>query len=66
MPPNARPGENPADIIDGTRKRKASERSILSKNPAHIGPKKAKVTTTTGKKKQTAKKACTKLTQSTD
>jgi hypothetical protein len=27
MPPKARPGEDPADIVDGTRKRKASERS---------------------------------------
>ena len=43
MPPNTRPGEDPADIVDGTRKRKATERSMLAKDLA-IGPKKLKAT----------------------
>ena len=55
MPLNTRPDENAANIINDTCKWKALECSILSKIPAHIGPKKMKVTTTTGKKKQMAK-----------
>jgi len=58
MPSNARPGENPADIIDGVRKRKASERSTLANDLTPVEPKKAKVTTT-GKNKPVAKKAAT-------
>jgi len=54
MPPSARPGENPADIIDGTRKRKASEHLTLAKDLSPIEPKKAKVTAATGKKKAAA------------
>jgi hypothetical protein len=47
MPPKARPGEDPADIIDGTRKRKASEWSkaaAIVENAAEIftKPKKKK------------------------
>jgi hypothetical protein len=55
MPPNTRPGEDPVDIINGTRKRKPSERSIL----ARVEPKKAKATTATGKKKPLVIRAAT-------
>jgi hypothetical protein len=59
MPPNTRPGENPADIVNGARKRKASERSILAKDLAAVGRKKAKETTSTGKKRPVTKKTTT-------
>jgi len=65
MPPNPRPGENPADIVDGARKRKASERSILANDPAAVGPKKAKTTMATGKKKPVTKKTTTTVVKST-
>jgi len=43
MPPNAtKPGENPADIVDSACKRKASERSMLARDLASVGPKKPK------------------------
>jgi hypothetical protein len=61
MPPNSRPGEDPTDIIDGTRKWKASERSILAKDLAAAGPKKIK----TGKKKPVTKKTTTTVVKST-
>jgi hypothetical protein len=61
MPLNARPGEDPTDIIDGTRKRKPSERSILGNDLAQVEPKKAKVTTATGKKKPLVIRAATAL-----
>ena len=64
MPPNARPGEDPADIVDGTRKWKPSERSILGNNLAQVEPKKAKVTTTTGKEKLLVLRAATTLVKS--
>jgi hypothetical protein len=51
MPPDARPGEDPTDIITGTHKWKPSEHSILENDLAQVEPKKAKVTTATGKKK---------------
>jgi hypothetical protein len=62
MPTITRPGENPADIIDGARKRKASERSILA---ASVGPKKARATAATGKKKPVTKKTTTTVVKST-
>jgi hypothetical protein len=51
MPPDARPGKDPTDIITGTHKQKPSECSILGNNLAQVEPKKVKVTTATGKKK---------------
>jgi len=60
MSTNSRPGENPADIIDGTRKRKPSERSMLAND---LTPKKLK-TTTTDKKQPVAKKAATMVAKS--
>ena len=62
MPP--RPGENPADIVDGTRKWKASEHSTLAKDLSPIEPKRVKVTATTGKKKPVVKKAAAIVTKS--
>ena len=64
MPPNTRPGEDPADIVDGTRKRKATERSMLAKDLA-IGPKKLNATIITGKKKPVTKKTTTTVVKST-
>jgi hypothetical protein len=55
--PNFKPGKNPADILNGTRKRKASERSRLANDLTLTEPKKAKTTRTTGQKKPVAKKA---------
>jgi len=49
MPPNARPSENPKDIVDGTCKWKPSECSVPRNDLAHVEPKKAKVTMATGK-----------------
>jgi hypothetical protein len=60
MPPNAtKPGENPEDIIKGTRKRKASERSMLATGLAGLGPKKLKATLAAGKKKPVRKTTTT-------
>jgi hypothetical protein len=63
MFPNARPGENPADIIDGTSKWKASECSMLAKD---LAPKKAKVTTATDKTNPIVKKAATMMVKSAE
>ncbi|KAH9034911.1 hypothetical protein EDB85DRAFT_2144118 [Lactarius pseudohatsudake] len=52
--PNPRPGENPADIVTGARKRKASERSVLASDLPPTGPKRPKVTTATGAKRPVA------------
>jgi hypothetical protein len=41
MPPNARPGEDPTDIITGTHKQKPLECSILGNDLAQVEPKKA-------------------------
>jgi len=49
MPPNARPSENPRDIVNGTCKQKPSEHSVLGNDLTHVEPKKAKVTMATGK-----------------
>jgi hypothetical protein len=46
MSPNARPGENPVDIIGGTYKWKPSECSILAND---LTPKRAKTMMTTKK-----------------
>jgi len=73
MPPNARPSENPEDIVDGTCKQKPLECSVLGNDLANVEPKKAKVTTATGKIKplvirtvaslaKSAEKASRKLT----
>jgi hypothetical protein len=51
MPPNARPGEDPTNIITGTCKQKPSKCSILGNDLAQVKPKKVKVTTATSKKK---------------
>jgi hypothetical protein len=51
MPPNARPSEDPTDIITGTFKQKPLEHLILGNDLAQVEPKKVKVTTATGKKK---------------
>jgi hypothetical protein len=40
MPPDARPGEDPTDIITGTHKWKPSECSILGNDLAQVKPKK--------------------------
>ncbi|KAH9018650.1 hypothetical protein EDB85DRAFT_1897082 [Lactarius pseudohatsudake] len=52
--PNPRPGENPADIVTGVRKRKASERSVLASDLPPTGPKRPKATTATGAKRPVA------------
>jgi hypothetical protein len=59
---NTKPGENPADIVDGARKRKASERSILAKD---LGTKKARATASAGKKKPVTKRTTTTVVKST-
>jgi len=72
MPPKApatRPGENPADIVNGARKRKASERSTAN-NAAGVNPKKARAAmaataATAGKKKPVTKKTTTTVVKST-
>jgi hypothetical protein len=64
MPLNARPGEDPIDIIIGTHKPKPSEHSILGNDLAQVKPKKAKVTTATGKKKLLVIRAMTALAKS--
>jgi len=60
MSTNSRPGENPVDIIDGTRKQKPLEHSMLAND---LTPKKLK-TTTTNKKQPVAKKAATMVAKS--
>jgi hypothetical protein len=63
--PNTRPGENPADIVDGTRKRKATERLILAKDLAAAESKKVRLMTgNAGKKKPISKKTTTTVVQS--
>jgi hypothetical protein len=67
MPSNPRPGENPADIVDGTRKRKASERSTFTSDV--VDHKKTKVTTATAataKKGPVTKNATAIVTKSTE
>jgi hypothetical protein len=64
MPPDARPSEDPIDIITGTHKQKPSEHSILENDLAQVKPKKAKVTTATGKKKPLIIRAMTALAKS--
>jgi hypothetical protein len=61
MAPNARPGENAVDIIDGTHKWKPSERSILAND---VAPKKVKMTKATDKKQPLVKKAATMVAKS--
>jgi hypothetical protein len=65
--PNAKPGENPADIVDGTRKRKATECLILAKDLAAVESKKVRLTTgsSAGKKKPVSKKTTTTVVKST-
>ena len=64
--PNTRPGENPADIVDGAHKRKATERSILAKDLAAVESKKVWLTigTSAGKKKPVSKKTTTTVVKS--
>lgn len=63
--PNTRPGENPADIVDGARKRKATERSILAKDLAAVESKKVRLTIgSAGKKKPVSKKTTTTVVKS--
>jgi hypothetical protein len=64
MPPNARPSEDPTDIITGTHKQKPSEHLILGNDLAQVKPKKVKVTTATGKKKPLIIRAVTALVKS--
>jgi hypothetical protein len=66
MSPNARPSENPVDIIDGSCKRKPSERSVLGNDVAIVQPKKAKVTTATGKEKPLVIRAATVVAKSAE
>jgi hypothetical protein len=64
MHPNTRPGENPADIVDGVHKQKALECLILAKDVV-VGPKKAKATIVPSKKKPVTKKITTTVVKST-
>ncbi len=66
MPPSARPGENPTDIINGTCKWKPSEHSILGKDLAQVISKKVKVTTATSKRKLLVIRAATPLAKSVE
>jgi hypothetical protein len=64
MPPDLdRPGENPADIVDGARKRKATECSIVAK--PHVESKRARLAIATGKKRPVAKRTTTTVVKST-
>jgi len=73
LPSNARPSENPEDIVNSTCKWKPSECLVLGNDLAHVEPKKAKATMATGKIKplmirtaaslaKSAEKASRKLT----